>query len=601
MNDLCKLKNNIVKEKKILFSNIEPPNKEWLWYKVKRGIPSLNGYVGGKWVSISGDGNATPTPSPAPTPSDFSNYVTRTDLDQVRTDVNRAITNAVSGFVKQSDITQAINVLSTNIASTYASKNWVTTELGSYQKQLSAGSGVSIENDTISFDYEFVVKNTIIPDDTDAVSGGAVASALDELSDDIDDREYKLRAGTGITLDTETDSQTGKQVTKITATGGGSDGEGGSSVYVVNNGTSVPSDTDDLYFFSRSPQQVEGLYNNLLRNGVENDITFSPRTLYSLDEECGFSVVNNASSHITVQNNKVYCDGEPTGWNQFGELVLSNTIKYADTSDTAYISFMVTSPFYAAQTSVIVTYDTSVVRMERLVSNKNWSSLPNNGSIVVKCTDAPMEYMLRVVRKNADINILSALNTTVTFKVGPKSYPVLIKFSQCRLYFKNGVGYNGFNPSNPPVVNEALYTGTTGCDYTEGNKYIYVGSGKKYCCFAKNVSVNESQFNVLYAVVTTVSNSWFRCATFWPQWGGRNHTKDEKRLYNSTEQSNIANANTNIAKSMIARLGSFVLECYIHNVRVGNTVNLDLLVSRAGSGGLTIYEVGLLTYDTTEL
>ena len=571
-------------QKKILKSALEPPSTEWLWLKTQNGVSTLYDYVNGRWTAVGGN-----KPGTSEAPNNPIDVATKADLSTAILNLDKSLRTEFNSFSTKSWVTSELDNFGskvTGLMNGYAEKFYVDK---TFQKLLTPGNNVSIKDNVISFDYSQVVDDTVTKDSSNAVSGKAVFNALDELQSDIDGKQDKLIPGTNVTIDENTNT------INVTVSGGGG---GGSSVHFVNDGTSVPSDSEDLYFFSRSPLQVEGAYNNLLREGTEKGITFSPDTLYNLNEECDFSVLNSRDL-ITVNGNSVYFNGEPTGWHYYGELVLSNRIKYAETSDSAYLSFMVSSPFYAKETRVTMRFDNTIVRVERLVSNKQWQAVSNGQYFSMGNNNTPTEYMFRIIRLDGEQANIEAMDTTVTFNNGFKDYPVQVKFSKCRLYFKEGTCYNGFDPSNPPEVNAALFAnvGKTGCTYTPGSDYFFVGSPNTYCCIAKEVPVDESRFNVFYAVVKSVPNSWFRCVTFWPEWGGVSASNHEKRVYNSTDYTNLTTTTTASANNAISRFGSYVLNCLIHNERVGDTVNLDLLLTRAGSGGMNVVECGLLTYE----
>lgn len=385
----------------------------------------------------------------------------------------------------------------------------------------------------------------------------------------------------------------------VISTGGGSGGS--AQIDVVDDGASVPSGSD-ICFFADSPSQAVGKFNSLLQNGEDDGASYSPRNLYSIDSRVNYEIDSDTSA-ITAVNNMVHYNGIATALRNRGEVVLSNMVKMADTCDTAYISFIVARPFYTS-TNVRITFPYKEVSVYVLNGNKVWTSI--NSGYVWSFTSYGNATKITLAVKRVDSDYAHTLNTTISLYNGYETKKVDVIFNPTKVYFKDGAGYNGFDPTKTITlsdVDSALRSSWANISYTSGNDYITIGGTQNgiFCPLVKNVSFDMSKFNVFYAVVTQRSNTWLNCATFLDGWGGVVPGRSESDvLYNAFNLSSHCSDSTvrnNEVDDDIAKLGSYIMRAFVHNMRVGDTKSLNLYFAKNKSSSMRVKEFGVITYD----
>lgn len=389
--------------------------------------------------------------------------------------------------------------------------------------------------------------------------------------------------------------------TSMAAISTGSGSGGSAQIDVVDDGASVPSGSD-ICFFADSPSQAVGKFNSLLQNGEDDGTSYSPRNLYSIDSRVNYEIDSDTSA-ITAVNNMVHYNGIATALRNRGDVVVSNMVKMADTCDTAYISFIVARPFYTS-TNVRITFPYKDVSVYVLNGNKVWTSI--NSGYVWSFTPYGNATKIILAVKRVDSDYANTLDTTIGLYNGYETKKVHVIFNPTRVYFKDGAGYNGFDPTKTITlsdVDSALRSSWANISYTSGNDYITIGGTQNgiFCPLVKNVSFDMSKFNVFYAVVTQRSNTWLNCATFLDGWGGVVPGRSESDvLYNAFNLSSHCSDSTvrnNEVDDDIAKLGSYIMRAFVHNMRVGDTKSLNLYFAKNKSSSMRVKEFGVITYD----
>lgn len=383
--------------------------------------------------------------------------------------------------------------------------------------------------------------------------------------------------------------------TQFDAISSGGGGGSGTPIDVLDDNDTVPR--TGLYFFADSPLQVVGNLNSLLQGEIAGE-HYSQNVLYDVaNREMGY---NLTTGRINAKDNHVYFDGVRTTMLKYGEVVLSNTIKMADTADTAYISFMVSRPFYAT-TKVTIGYPSTVIVSRAVLSNGNVTWVAVNGPMTFYQDDDASDVILAVKRIDTDYS--TTLTADIDFDNGYETKTVKVVFSPTTLFFRDGVSYNGFNTLVHPAADSAFSGMSAAFEYTNGNNYITAkcgGSNKYYCPLVRNFVVDESKFNVLYAVILDRSNTWTFMATYNDNWGGKTNEDRNYRFYNSSLYSGESVVHNNTFDAEIAKKGCYMLKCFIHNKRVGDEPTLNLYFV-AQNKDVRIKEFGLITYDESVL
>ena len=205
-------------------------------------------------------------------------------------------------------------------------------------------------------------------------------------------------------------------------------GEGGSSgsanIDVINQGEQ-PTDPNTLYFFDSSLLQGVGSYNNLLHGENTNTDIFSPNKLYTIEKNGSYKEIEDNDPNnpiVTINDNRVYCYGNITPMFEFGEVLLSNTLKYAESSDCALFSFILKGPFYAEVTQVELTYDSSELRVE-YKDGDTWIDIPSGHIFEVTNQNYFIPRRLRIYRVDIDF--------------GDVNFDGITSYLVSRLYFNN--------------------------------------------------------------------------------------------------------------------------------------------------------------------
>ena len=239
------------------------------------------------------------------------------------------------------------------------------------------------------------------------------------------------------------------------------EGSGGASSNVkIVTDSATPTDTPDtLYFFLFSLLQGVGLYNNLL-NGRNTDLEYKDNVLYSVNS-AGYCDIVEPEGNIEIINNRVWCCGKPTTmWNK-GKIV-TQTIVYSVTSEYANLAFIVEGPFYAEETRVSITYDDTLIEVIRYPDSIEYNeyievvsedvvfeNIDSGDEIIVDSDKFYIPIKLRIKRKNFNpSDIVQSLSTAITLNNGYEETQVTVNFCETVLFYKDGVGYNGFDVDN---------------------------------------------------------------------------------------------------------------------------------------------------------
>lgn len=389
------------------------------------------------------------------------------------------------------------------------------------------------------------------------------------------------------------DSTQNKFVKLIDSSGGPSPSPAGASNIEVVNSDAEATDPDTLYFFEFSPSQFVGLYNKLLQNGTEGGVTYSESALYDIDS--GYFTVVPASlksEYITVVNNVVYCNGVNTGMNEYGRVSLSHTMKYADTSDTAYFKMTVIGPFFSQITPVRITFDDTKVSLY----SYNGSTYSQIGSGDVMYFDEDDFYIPRVLKAvRIDTDYTKSERDTVTFTVLKSDLTttvleetMTVLFSKCVLYYKNGVGYKGGVENTMYTVEDTNCTATGNMTLVAGtNSFSLSKSG--YLHIADDVEIDMSKGHALYVVVRSITSGKKSDIAVLDD--------GSPDYYDPTKHSTVFRRRNYDEHDDIATYGVAVDSLFIKDALTCATNEYRLIWHQGSNTTVVINEIGLLTYD----
>lgn len=375
-----------------------------------------------------------------------------------------------------------------------------------------------------------------------------------------------------------------KAFVRLVSSGGG----GGSSVKIVNDGDSTTSE-NTLYFFVFSPSQFVGLYNKLLQNGTEGDVAYSESSLYEI-ESGYFNVVGQQmlSTIITVLNNVVYCNGVMTHMKYYGTVLPSSLIKYADTSDTAFIELTVSGPFWAQVTSVTVTYNGSVAEIYQKQSD-GWELIQSGDVLQFTENDFYKARMLKVVR--SDVDYSQSVEVQVTFNNGYEPKVVRVLFSKCLLFYKSGACLSDFDGTLVSTNTNASTNPSMRMTRTDGtNSFQLKKAG--YMVVAKGIDIDLSKYNILYAVMKSFSSS--DAQTFKVM-----AVLEGTEIKHGTDASDylVGIESAKYPYNEIQRVGVCIPKCRLSWPWDPQVMTCDLAISQSNGGNVVITELGLLTLD----
>ena len=373
-------------------------------------------------------------------------------------------------------------------------------------------------------------------------------------------------------------------------------GGGAANIQVVEN--EGQASNNGIYFFVYSPSQAVGFFNSLLHGDIDGE-SYEQETLYDV-QKLKYKSVEVGAGDITAVENNICYKGVRTPLKKYGEVVLSNTTKIADTADTALISFMVARPFYAT-TNVRISFDTTKVDVYRL-SNGIWSKITNNTSLSFLPNGQASEECLMVIRKGISDygNITTTLVSVVGFNNGYETKEVKVVYSPTKVWYKDGSMYNWSVGVANSLENDF---GSVPARITSTDNNVLTIDGtndRKYCPLVKNVSFDLSRYSVFYAVILDRASVWTDCVAYLPNWGGASNSQERLRAYAASSQladSTLRHEEFDILK---AKYGFFVLNCFIHDKRRFDVVNMNLYIGKA-HGQIRVKEFGVITYDETQL
>lgn len=263
--------------------------------------------------------------------------------------------------------------------------------------------------------------------------------------------------------------------------------------------------------------QGVGLYNNLLNGEASPEVNddgedaegFSESNLYSVNSLGYCEIVEKASDvedgtaeNIKVENNIVYCRSieDENKWNitpysYYGE-VISSPYVHAETSVYANLLFFLKGPFYAEQTTVTIRFDETEIGITQYPESLEYDSscavttpnapslfkeVHNGDAFIVKNRNYYKPIKLRVYRKDLTVSTVDGNDATepftadIVFDNGTgNDKHVYVRFCEVVLLYRNGVGYNGFDPNNVEVTNPAhTYLNVTNVVNGSGSGYLH--------------------------------------------------------------------------------------------------------------------------------
>ena len=394
---------------------------------------------------------------------------------------------------------------------------------------------------------------------------------------------------------------------------------------------------------------IEGDNFNALLAGNDPQTVYNPSMPYNLDGVVDVNDLNTEAPAFSYETNTgesdlpffshrrgiMYYNYEDNGvtvsvrtpMRRYGELVVSHSTKMADTADTAYISFMVSGPFFEQSTSVRVNYDDSVVDVYcwTKATGKTLNRVANGENFIFANTDAAKEVMLVIKRKSIGMGsgcTTSALATLVELVAGSNVRDVKVIFNPTRVFYRNGgvVRGSGFTIDGANAIVPPAPVAEGGISrLSAGEGCLLVSESGKYCPLVNNVLFDTSKFNVFYIVLGNRTNSWIHAMMYDDSWDGAWVTVDgvkeprhhdvaavDSTVYNFYQHSyslgDTTLRNNEADVWLKERTGNFVLNCFLHAERdIENTQKrLDLYIGKTG-GQLKVLEFGIITYDTTLL
>ena len=376
-----------------------------------------------------------------------------------------------------------------------------------------------------------------------------------------------------------------------------SSGYGGGSNIIVVDSEEQATDPNTLYFFDNSLLQGVGLYNTLLREGSivgkdGNTYIYSPRNLYNIYEDGSFDVLenneaagqwttfddaNNLVYYNYYDNSGIHCK-KVTSLKHYGDVIVSNTIKYADTSDTAYLFFKISGPFFGnndGETKVAIEWDSQAspievkqisvtgtkeidirniqnwptgankvtnpikvpITKEDTIYNGSWIAFDNTNFNNTICIAVKRLYPLG----NNDIGKYDALQTPLeailNFRVlgSNKTTKVKVQFCKTYLFFKRGV--------ETPMSNVTAYIPQTyvtpgktvsrivinDSSKSDIDKCLYLNLSDCKDTIASNFKLYQDRKYILYIKTINVP-SWYYLAlsASWNAWGKSNSYNNGK-------------------------------------------------------------------------
>jgi hypothetical protein len=660
-----------VNERRILNSPTEPTSRSWLWLKTENGTSTLYDFVNGAWTPVNGFSDKD-TGHGSEYGGDIYNdadYITFNDLNPLLDKNLETVSAWLEGYISKVDLEKYVT---TDTIGPLV-KAEVDEVLNDYQPSLIASEPLEISGNRIRLKM-----GTLNQGERGPVAGGTAYAKFQDVFNRLNAKQDKLVSGADIktingidilntsngsnlqlqtpisdlaairsgaaagatavqpsqlktiTIENTAYPLVGNGTIVIPNNGGGG---GGTPVSVLDEGEEVP--TSGVYFFADSPSQVEGDYNSLLQTAG-----FSPGNLYYLSPakrivngvEEGYLGYNTSDASLDVRDNVVYINNQMTTTKYYGDVVVSNTVRMADTSDTAYISFMVACPFAANLTTVRVGYNSNDVSVKYLrtagtsTTSPDWANVPSGG-FTFRSIGGGMKTVLKVIRKDKNYN--TKKEVIITFNNGYEDVQAKIVYNKTTVYFKgDDVGnecQNGFSISD---TNQYIQTSRNGqgdsvlLPSNKRNRFakIYENTGnnsilsyeyndKSDCLLKYDVPIDLSKYNVIYLVTDTVSNdSWIELCAFLKNWGGiyrpADHVLEDREMMYAIQNFNNSYYNVNdlgLEGSIIQKFGNTVLKCPIHKTRLlaNNSykdilVNLYVIIFRRA---LRVKEFGVITYD----
>lgn len=384
---------------------------------------------------------------------------------------------------------------------------------------------------------------------------------------------------------------------------------GGISVDTAVDGQ-TEFDDNTLYFFSPSPSQSVGLYNTLLQEGHLDDLYYSPGTLYQLDRNINFEVVDD-DSLITFDRNVVYCNNQPTMLKQFGSVLLSSIYKYAETLLGANLTLRVSGPFFVDTTYVKLTFSGDIRVM--IKEDSQWVEKHSGDVIEFTYDDFFIPRDIQIFRDDVTLNNSNyTVNTSLEVPITFTSYydeqdyteDVIcrVKFSKGKLFFSSDLQINNINDLNfkegntPNTIADWIITQYSGSRIQVRNHTT------------NSEEIDQRLYNRIYVKCTPVSNTTSSYCSIFVTLNGWKNASSSLALpicyYTVTSES---------AYYTVPKWGYRLCTCsiYDNNIKRYERVidNMSKINDGANNYGIIIdatgnqyiYEIGLMTYEEPNL
>ena len=208
--------------------------------------------------------------------------------------------------------------------------------------------------------------------------------------------------------------------------------------------------------------------------------------------------------------------------------------------------------------------------------------------------------LLFFVADNTMKNRSNSLSAIIGFYNGYETKEVKIVYSPTKVWYKDGSMYNWSVGIANSLEND-FGSDPARIISTEGGVFTIDGTnGKTYCPLVKNVPFDLSKYNVFYAVILDRGSAWTDCMAYLPNWGGANNSQERYRAYAASFHLSDTAVNIEEFDDIKNKLGFYVLNCFIHDKRRPDVVNMNLYIEKL-HGGIRVKEFGVITYDESQI
>jgi hypothetical protein len=219
-------------------------------------------------------------------------------------------------------------------------------------------------------------------------------------------------------------------------------------------------------------------------------------------------VIDNTVYYHSIDNDGLTKKSRTT-MQYYGDIMVPHGVQLAQTSDTAYIPLRVTGPFFAQQTPVKITFDTTKLEVYEVTGTTTETvegitvytpqtiQVANNSIFNFEYSGERAfikpRFLLIKRKNNGPSDLQTTLNINVTFSIdGGNSEDVLVMYGKCDIFYKKGNTYTSSNFGDWRTLNNSSnYKQPTGKDYFISTSGVRINMAADY-------SLNQTKRNVLY-------------------------------------------------------------------------------------------------------